>query len=115
MARGADTRRGGAFWTRLLLHPSAEVRAIAAANLASASPKAVPMAAETALGMLGKSPLPRECVLALVGAGDTVKERLRAMAEGNSQPAAQNAAGVLRVMEFGGTLEEHAEGRGGKK
>ncbi len=102
------------FWARLLLHPSAQVRQLAATTLgaaqaATASDQPAPpsITLEDALGRLDQPRLPRKVVLALLTADQgTVRSSLQAQTVTGTPREQSNAAAILRLMEAQPSLPE---------
>jgi hypothetical protein len=89
---------GEGLWARLLMHPSKEVRELAASRLKLSTP-APPAALERALGQLDQTVLPADVSLSILGAGEGARAGLEQAAASGPEQARANAKALLRLLE----------------
>jgi hypothetical protein len=86
------------YWTRLLLHPSPQVRALARAHAPSSTAAPDAINPEDALRELGRSPLPFSIALKYLNQGESVLPTLESLRASGSGPAQANAAALLQLL-----------------
>jgi hypothetical protein len=91
-------QRDRGYWVRLLRHPSAEVRRLAAERAGAEYP-APELPVEKAVEALNQTVVSPEAALALMSGGEGARAKLKALVETGAAREKANAAAILRVMD----------------
>jgi hypothetical protein len=91
--------RDPGLWPRLLLHPSPEIRSLAATKAALLPLQSSSMTLDAALAQLAKPALTKEVVLTILASGPLAREQLQSRATGEHPQEQARAAALLQLMD----------------